>query len=103
MLRTIRWEAVTDEQIKGFGIGYSRFDELLTVVTETLCAHPEMFPLLPGTRISLCKTNEFAGNSFVDIPSLAFYFHYDDEVVSVVSIEVNEIESYARSWANDVP
>jgi hypothetical protein len=96
MLRTIRWESLTDEQIESFGVGFSRFDELLTVVTETLCAHPEMFPVLPGTRIRLCKTNEFAGNSFADIPSLAFYFHYDDVFVYVISVEVNETESYGR-------
>jgi hypothetical protein len=53
-----------------------------------------MFPVIPGTRLSICKTNEFAGASFPDIPSLALYFHYDDEHVFLVAVDLNESDSY---------
>jgi hypothetical protein len=53
-----------------------------------------MFPVIPGTRLSICKTNEFAGTSFSDIPSLALYFHYDDEHVFLIAVELNDSDSY---------
>jgi hypothetical protein len=65
--------------------------EILDVV---LSAHPEMFPVIPGTRLSICKTNEFAGASFPDIPSLALYFHYDDEHVFLIAVDLHDSESY---------
>jgi hypothetical protein len=40
--------------------------------TNSFPTRPEMFPVIPGTKLSICKTNEFAGASFSDIPSLAY-------------------------------
>jgi hypothetical protein len=53
-----------------------------------------MFPVIPGTSLSICKTNEFAGASFPDVPSLALYFHYDAEHVYLIAVEPNDSESY---------
>ncbi len=93
-LRCIRTEHGVDDLISNLGIGFRRYDELMEIVNEMLCRHPEMFPILKGTRISLCKTNEFVGNSFLDVPSLAIYFHYDDDNVYIISVERNGLESY---------
>ena len=60
----------------------------------TLLSHPEAFPVIKGTHISICLTNEFVGNSFPHIPPLSIYFHYDAQTVKILSIEECEIESY---------
>lgn len=92
--RSIFYEHLVADQLKVLGVEFSRFDELMRIVEETLCNHPEMFPVLRGTKISLCKTNEFAGNQFQGVPSLAIYFRFDIESVYVLSIERNSLESY---------
>ena len=40
-------------QLKRLGIGYSRFDDLMLILEETLCKHPEAFPVIPGTKVIL--------------------------------------------------
>lgn len=81
-------------QLKRLGIGYGRFDDLMLILEETLCKHPEAFPVVPGTKVSLCRTNEFVGMSFPSIPSLAVFFYYDDQYVHLISVEKSEGESY---------
>jgi hypothetical protein len=93
-LRSIRQEPGVEEQLKALGIGYERFDDLMGYVSEVLSQHPEMFPVIVGTRISICRTNEFAGGSFRDIPSLAIYYHFDEQMVQIISIESSHLESY---------
>jgi hypothetical protein len=93
-MRTIRNEPGVEDQIRNLGIRYERFDELMETVCETLCAHPDTFPVLAGTRLSLCRTNEFAGISFADIPRLSIYFHYDADMVYILAVEECALESY---------
>jgi hypothetical protein len=95
-LRTIRHEHAVDEQIQTLKIEFERYDKMMEFVGDVLCEHPEAFPVIAGTRISICKTNEFVGGSFSDIPSLAIYFHYDDREVQIISIERNNLESYGN-------
>jgi hypothetical protein len=92
--RTIRHEHGVDEQIDALGITFKRYDSMMEFVSNVMCEHPEAFPVIAKTKISICKTNEFVGGSFNDVPSLAIYFHYDEHEVRIVSIEPNGIESY---------
>jgi len=93
-IRAIRHEHGVDDQLEALGIGFRRYDELMEFINETLAQYPEVFRVIPGTKISICKTNEFVGNSFPDIPALVFYFHYDNSTVTLISVEINEIDSY---------
>ena len=92
--RSIRYETAAQEQISKLAISYERWDEVLQGVEEMLSMHPEKFPLLPGTKIRLCRTNEFFNMSFDGIPSMALYFHFDDEKVHILWIEASDLHSY---------
>jgi hypothetical protein len=97
-MREIRSEHEVTEQLAKIGISYRRFDEVMDYVQDILCSHPEAFPVIHGTRISICLTNEFVGNSFPDIPALSIYFHYDAQTVKILSVEECDIESYGTSF-----
>jgi len=96
-MREIRLEHEVSEQLSKIGISYRRFDEVMEFVLSVLVHHPEAFPIIEGTRLSICLTNEFVGNSFPDIPPLGIYFYYDSQTVKIVSVEKCEIESYGIS------
>lgn len=93
-MRTIRYERNIDFSLQELGINYKRFDELIETLQEVLCTHPEMYPVIPATKLSICRTNEFAGMSFSDIPKLTLYFHYDANHIYVLEIEECRSESY---------
>ncbi len=90
----IIYEHGADEQIAALGIGFQRFDSLMEAIEWVLCNYAEMFPTLPGTKLSLCKTNEFVGGEFSDVPSLALFFYYDDTSIRIVAVELNGADSY---------
>ena len=48
-----------------------------------LCAHPENFPVIPGTILSLIKTRPFP-----HIPPLRIFFTYTDQQVHLRHIEI---------------
>jgi hypothetical protein len=87
-VRTIRWEHVTEEQIKAIGCGFKRFDEMMLYIEGTLCEYPQVFPTIEGTKLSVCFTNDFCGESFPDIPALRIFFYYDQHCIYVVAIDV---------------
>ena len=93
-IRAIIHEWGVAEQLSDLDISYRRYDELMEYIEEVLASHPEAFSVIAGTKISLCKTNEFVGNSFGDIPSLAIYFHYDESTVRIIFVETNDQDSY---------
>lgn len=92
--RCLIHEHGTEKQIQALGIGFERYDDLMLSVELALIRYPEMFPVIPKTRLSICKTNEFVGGQFSEIPSLAIFFYYDETSVSIVAVESNESESY---------
>ena len=94
LFRELRLEPEVQGQLKHIGLSYRRFDELMEFAYDFLAKHPDAFPVVTRTRISLCLTNEFVGNSFPDIPALAIYFHYDERTVNILSIEASDAESY---------
>jgi hypothetical protein len=69
--RSLIHEHGADEQIRALGIGFERYDDLMLSIELALLRYPEMFPTIPKTRLSICKTNEFVGGQFSEIPSLA--------------------------------
>ena len=75
-------------------ISYKRWNDAIEAIEETLSAHPEIFPVLAGTRLSICKSNEFFGSRFPGIPLLAIYFHDDEKQVYLISIEESDLGSY---------
>ena len=93
-LREIRYEQGIDEQLKKLRVSYQRLDEVMDFVSETLSSSPEAFPVIPGTHLSLCLTNEFVGDQYQHIPALAIFFNYDHQTITVVSIEDTLFESY---------
>lgn len=87
-MRGIVWEHVTTEQIKAIGCGFQRFDDMMLYIEETLCNHPECFHVIPGTKLSVCFTNDFCGETFDDIPALRLFFYYDQHNVNIVAVDV---------------
>lgn len=87
-MRTIRWEHITQEQIKSIGCGFKRFDEMMLYVEMMLCEHPELFSVIDGTKVSVCFTNDFCGELFPDIPRLRLFFYYDQHYIYIITIDV---------------
>jgi len=92
--RQLRYEHAVLEQLKKLRVDIRRYDELMEAIDEILCSAPEAFPVIPKTKISFCRTNEFVGTSFSGVPSLAIYFHYDPSYTTIISIEQSDEESY---------
>ena len=87
-MRQIRWEHITEEQIRAIGCGFQRFDEMMLVLEEVLCKHPEYFHVIDGTKLSVCFTNDFCGESFADIPALRMFFYYDQYNIYITAVDV---------------
>ena len=86
-MRSVRWEHVTQEQIKAIGCGFQRFDEMFQFVEDQLCKFPQLFSVIEGTKLSVCFTNDFCGETFPDIPALSVFFYYDQDFIYVVAID----------------
>ncbi|MGA3045550.1 MAG: hypothetical protein ABSD67_02950 [Terracidiphilus sp.] len=86
-MRTIRWEHVTQEQIAAIGCGFKRFDDMFLYLEVALCTHPHVFERIEGTKLSVCFTNDFCGESFPDIPHLRIFFYYDQNYIYIVAID----------------
>jgi hypothetical protein len=91
-LREVVWGSEVSDQFERLKLDYSRFDHVMDAVYDILCQNPEMFPTIPGTKLSLLHLNDFVGIRFSGIPNLAMYFHYDDDRVYIVSAELIESE-----------
>lgn len=86
-MRTIRWEHISQDQIEAIGCSFQRFDEMMIFVGEILCSEPEYFPVIDKTKLSICFTNDFCGESFPDIPALRMFFYYDQDYIFLVAID----------------
>lgn len=61
---------------------------MMLYLEEMLCVSPQFFPVIEGTRLSVCFTNDFCGESFPDIPSLRIFFYYDQHCIHIVAVDV---------------
>ena len=93
-MRSVQLEGEAGKQLKAIGVSFEDFDELMYFIEETLCKMPEMFPVIPGTKLSICLTNEFVGSQYPHVPALALYFYYDYDTVRVIAIEESMMDSY---------
>ncbi len=93
-MRSVQLEGEAGNQLVSIGVSFQDFDEVMHFVYETLCRMPQAFPVIPGTRLSICLTNEFVGAQYPHIPALALYFYYDHDTVRIISIEESLFDSY---------
>lgn len=92
--RQLRYEHGVEDQLSKLKIEIERFDQIMEGIEEVLSMTPEAFPIISGTKLSFCRTNEFVGTNFLGVPSLAIYFHYTADTVSIVAVEESELEGY---------
>jgi hypothetical protein len=92
--RQLRYESGVEEQLASLEVDARRFDEVMEAINDVLSSAPEAFPVIAGTKLSFCKTNEFVGTNFDGIPSMVLYFHYDLSSVYILSVEESEGEAY---------
>ena len=83
--RTIRQEPKFNEQLETLGISHHRLDEVLEGVAFALSRHPEVFPRVPGTQLSMVKTPVYP-----EAPSLRIFFTYTDDEVHLLMVEFCE-------------
>jgi hypothetical protein len=93
-MRVVQLEGDAGKQLKAIGVSFIDFDEMMEFFYDTLCTVPEMFPVLPGTRLSICLTNEFVGSQYPHVPALALFFTYDLDTVRIYSIEESMFDTY---------
>lgn len=94
--RVLCWAPNTEEQLKALKIDYKQFDRVMEAIDEVLSQYPEAFPVIPGTRLSFCRTNEFVGASFPGVPYLAIYFYYAETIVHIISVEESSAEAFGE-------
>ena len=73
--------------VKTFG-GYRRLDDAMTSLSEILCNHPEIYPVVDGmTDVRLCKT-DYTG----DVPAARWWFKIKtaEERIELLWVEVIE-------------
>jgi len=85
--RTIRQEPKFNEQLAALGVSHKRLDEVMEGVSFALSRHPEQFPRVPGTQISIIKTPVYP-----NAPSLRIFFTYSEEEVHLLVVEFCEEE-----------
>lgn len=93
-MRTVQLEGEAGKQLEAIGASFVEFDDVMGFIYETLCNVPQMFPVIPKTRLSICITNEFVGSQYPHVPALALYFYYDLDTVRIISIEESLVDSY---------
>ena len=81
------WELVESElytaQKQNIEANAERFDEQMIGVTWALARNPKIFDRVPGTQLSVLKTDEFPG-----APRLRIWFKFDETKVDLLSIEL---------------
>ncbi len=84
-LRTIREEPKFEEQCQALAIIHKRLDEVLSGLYFSLARHPETFPAIPGTSLSIAKTAVYP-----DAPAVRVFFTFSDTEVHLLTIEFTE-------------
>jgi hypothetical protein len=83
--RSVQFEPLFDEQIKGLAVDPQWLDDAMNGLDEAISRHPEIFPHAPGTKVSCARLIVYK-----DAPALRVFFTYDATVVRVLSVEFEE-------------
>jgi hypothetical protein len=85
--RIIREEPKFSEQVKALALDHKRLDEVLTGAYFALANGPENFPVVPGTSLSVLKTDVYP-----NAPALRIFFTYNIDEVHLITIEFTHEE-----------
>jgi hypothetical protein len=84
-LRTIREEHKYREQLDALAISHKRLDEVMIGVSFTMARNPEEFTKVPGTNLSIARTD-----AYPDAPALRIFFTYNPYEVHLLFVEFAE-------------
>lgn len=73
------------EQIDALRVDWQRLDDALSELGNAACNTPEIFPLVPGTKLRRIGVVGFPG-----VPSLAVFFFHTEEQVIIHAAELIE-------------
>jgi hypothetical protein len=75
------------EQIKEYRINWKRLDEALMSLYPALLGSPELFPLVPGTKLRRLKLVGFPG-----VPPLSIFFTLSPTQIVIKTAELIDLE-----------
>ena len=84
-MRTIREETKYREQLDALAIDHKRLDDLMLGLMFALARSPEQFHKIPGTSLSIAKTDVYPG-----APALRIFFVYNPYEVHLLAVEFIE-------------
>ena len=76
------------KQINGFRINWKRLDEALMSLYPALLGSPELFPLVPSTKLRRLKLV-----GFHQVPPLSIFFTLEKNKITLKTAELIDIES----------
>lgn len=75
------------DQIKKYRINWKRLDEALMTLYPALLGSPELFPLVPGTKLHRLKLVGFPG-----VPPLSIFFTLSPTQIVLTTAELIDLE-----------
>jgi hypothetical protein len=75
------------DQIKKYRINWKRLDEALMTLYPALLGSPELFPLVPGTKLRRLKLVGFPG-----VPPLSIFFTLSPTQIVLTTAELIDLE-----------
>lgn len=81
-LRDVFEEPLFSEQLDGLAISYERRDAVMEAVGFSLARRPEIFPRVPGTRLSVVRVNFYHG-----MPTVRILFTFTETRVSLIAVD----------------
>ncbi len=85
--RQIVEDQLYSDQINKFRINWKRLDEALMTLFPALSGSPELFPLVPGTKLRRLKLVGFRG-----VPPLSIFFTLTPTQIVLKTAELIDIE-----------
>ncbi len=76
------------EQINHHRINWKRLDDALMTLYPALLGSPQLFPLVPGTKLRRLKLVGFQG-----VPPLSIFFTLEKDKITIKTAELIDIES----------
>jgi hypothetical protein len=80
-------EALYTEQINALRIDWRRLDDALITLMPALLKVPDVFPVIPGTRIRRVKILDFD-----DVPPISIFFTIKGSTVHLLAAELIDYE-----------
>jgi hypothetical protein len=75
------------DQINKYRINWKRLDDALMTLYPALLGSPELFPVVPGTRLHRLKLVGFPG-----VPPLSIFFTLTSTQITIKSAELIDLE-----------